>query len=65
MIDHTLAGLFGTVNLSNLFMGYKGMPRVFDVEAVIGAGWLHAFHGNEAAVQTAGTPRQVRMNCNS
>ena len=51
MIDHTLAGLFGTVNLSNLFMGYKGMPRVFDVEAVIGAGWLHAFHGNEAAVQ--------------
>ena len=49
IIDHTLAGLFGTVNLSNLFMGYKGMPRVFEVEGVIGAGWLHAFHRAEAA----------------
>ncbi len=44
IIDHTLAGLFGTVNLGNLFMGYKGVPRFFEVEGVIGAGWLHAFH---------------------
>ena len=44
IIDHTMAGLFGTVNLSNLFMGYKGMPRFFEAEGVIGAGWLHAFH---------------------
>jgi outer membrane protein OmpA-like peptidoglycan-associated protein len=49
IIDHTLAGLFGTVNLSNLFMGYKGIPRFFEVEGVIGAGWLHAFHRAEAA----------------
>ena len=49
IIDHTMAGLFGTVNLSNLFGGYKGMPRVFELEGVIGAGWLHAFHRAEAA----------------
>ncbi len=49
IIDHTLAGLFGTVNLSNLFGGYKGMPRFFELEGVIGAGWLHAFHRAEAA----------------
>ncbi len=49
IIDHTMAGLFGTVNLSNLFGGYKGMPRVFELEGVIGAGWLHAFHRNESA----------------
>ncbi len=49
IIDHTLAGLFGTVNLSNLFAGYKGIPRVFELEGVIGAGWLHAFHRTEAA----------------
>ena len=49
IIDHTLAGMFGTVNLANLFMGYKGVPRVFEVEGVIGAGWLHAFHRAEAA----------------
>ena len=44
IIDHTLAGMFGTVNLSNLFGGYKGIPRVFELEGVFGAGWLHAFH---------------------
>jgi len=51
IIDHTLAGMFGTVNLSNLFGGYKGKPRVFELEGVIGAGWLHAFHRTEAAAQ--------------
>ena len=49
IIDHTLAGMFGTVNLSNLFGGYKGIPRAFEIEGVIGAGWLHAFHRNESA----------------
>ena len=49
IIDHTLAGLFGTVNLGNLFMGYAGMPRALEVEGVFGAGWLHAFHRAEAA----------------
>ena len=49
IIDHTLAGMFGTVNLSNLFGGYKGMPRFFELEGVIGAGWLHAFHRTESA----------------
>ena len=49
IIDHTLAGMFGAVNLSNLFGGYKGMPRFFELEGVIGAGWLHAFHRTEAA----------------
>ena len=49
MIDHTLAGMFGTVNLSNLFGGYKGKPRVFEIEGVFGAGWLHAFHRTESA----------------
>jgi len=49
IIDHTLAGMFGTVNLGNLFAGYAGKPRAFELEGVIGAGWLHAFHRAEAA----------------
>jgi outer membrane protein OmpA-like peptidoglycan-associated protein len=49
IIDHTLVGMFGTVNLSNLFGGYKGKPRVFEIEGVFGAGWLHAFHRMESA----------------
>ena len=49
IIDHNMAGLFGTVNLGNLFMGYAGKPRFFELEGVIGAGWLHAFHRTETA----------------
>ena len=49
IIDHTLAGMFGTVNLGNLFAGYAGKPRAFELEGVIGAGWLHAFHRTESA----------------
>lgn len=33
----------GTVNLSNLFGGYKGEPRAFEVIAVYGMGWGHTF----------------------
>ena len=49
IIDHTMAGLFGTVNLGNLFAGYAGKPRFIELEGVFGAGWLHAFHRNESA----------------
>ena len=29
-------------NLSNAFGGYKGTPRIFEINAVTGLGWLHA-----------------------
>ena len=35
--------LLGTVNLSNWFGGYTGEPRAFEVVAVGGFGWGHAF----------------------
>ena len=31
--------LLATVNLSNLFFGYKGQPRFFEVTAIAGFGW--------------------------
>lgn len=33
----------GKVNLNNLFAGYKGSPRPFEVVAVAGIGWNHGF----------------------
>lgn len=36
-------GVNGLVNLSNLFFGYKGAPRMFEVNAVLGTGWLHEY----------------------
>ena len=39
--------LLGTVNLSNMFAGYKGEPRLFEVGAVYGIGWGHVFMHKE------------------
>jgi outer membrane protein OmpA-like peptidoglycan-associated protein len=43
IFDHSYVGVFGTANLSNLFCGYKGAPRNFEIETVLGAGWIHAY----------------------
>jgi len=36
-------GLNGTVNLTNLFLGYNGAPRSFELVTVTGLGWGHVF----------------------
>lgn len=40
-------GVNGTVNLSNLFGGYKGSPRCFEVGLVGGIGWIHSYSPNQ------------------
>lgn len=44
VFDHQYVGVFGTVNLMNAIGGYKGEPRLFEIEAVAGTGWLHAYY---------------------
>ena len=45
--DNTNVSLLTSVNLSNLFEGYWGTPRLFEIETVAGLGWLHyAQNGN-------------------
>lgn len=41
--DHSYVGVTGTANLMNIFAGYKGTPRLFEIETVLSAGWLHAY----------------------
>lgn len=41
--------LLATVNLTNWFGGYKGAPRLFEVSAVYGLGWLHTFGSAQEA----------------
>lgn len=48
VVRATNASLLGTVNLSNLFGGYKGEPRAFEVSALYGLGWMHVFTNNKA-----------------
>lgn len=40
-VKATNIGLNSVINLSNLFFGYKGTPRTFEMGAVGGIGWLH------------------------
>ena len=45
--DHQYVGAQGIVNLNNLFAGYTGAPRLFEVELLAGCGWGHSFfHGS-------------------
>ena len=46
-IEAVNVAMLGNFNLSNIFGGYKGAPRKFEVEAVAGPGWLHAFNPGE------------------
>ena len=45
-IDQTNVSLVGTVNLSNLILGYNGTPRFFEVEGFAGLGWRHTYLQN-------------------
>lgn len=45
VFDATNVSLLGRINFMNLFAGYNGAPRVFEIEAVGGIGWLHSFGG--------------------
>ena len=42
-IDYGFLSLNGTINLMNLFGGYKGQPRLFEIQAVAGGGWARTF----------------------
>ncbi len=42
--DNTNLMLINNLNLMNLFAGYKGSPRVFEIESVLGIGWLHYYY---------------------
>ncbi len=41
--DNSYVGAYGAVNLMNLFGGYPCQRRVFEIEAVAGAGWGHLY----------------------
>lgn len=49
IIDQANLSLIARINLSNVFCGYNGQPRLFEVEAAIGAGWGHDFYTSSYA----------------
>lgn len=48
VVRGSFVGVNGLTNLTNLFLGYKGSPRLFEVSTVLGGGWLHVFTPNNS-----------------
>ena len=62
MIDASDVSLVGRMNLMNLFAGYEGMPRMFEIETVTGLGWLH--HYMNGSDDTNDLSARVGLNFN-
>lgn len=61
VVKATNVGLNGVLNLSNLFWGYKGTPRVFEVSTITGLGWLHTWNTSKNSL-TAKTGFDLAFN---
>lgn len=64
VFDHQYVGAFGAVNLMNAFAGYAGAPRVFEIEAVAGAGWLHAYYPHSSEVRNDANSFATKVGLN-
>lgn len=62
--DNSNVSLLGKINVNNLFWGYKGTPRLFEVEAVTGAGWLHSYVNGEGDQNFISTKVGLNFNFN-
>lgn len=62
--DNTNLSVLGTLNLSNLFGGYAGAPRLFEVETVAGIGWLHYAVNGESALNSMSSKLGLNFNFN-
>lgn len=62
--DHQYVGVFGTFNFMNAFAGYTGAPRVFELEAVAGTGWLHAYYPHKVSEDGNSWATKVGLNFN-
>lgn len=62
--DDSYVGAFGAVNLMNLFGGYLGYVRPFDIEVQAGAGWGHRFETEVADQNYFGTKVGLNFNFN-
>lgn len=65
-IDGQYIGVYGSINLMNAFAGYKGTPRVFELEGIAGVGWLHSYYPKHVDKDgdTWGTRAGVNFNIN-
>lgn len=56
--------LLSKFNIMNLFGGYPGTPRTFEMEAVAGIGWLHSYVNGTGDTNSWGTRLGMDFNFN-
>ena len=61
LVKGTNVGANAVFNLSNIFGGYRGTPRVFEISTVTGIGWLHEWNTSNNAL-TAKTGLDLAFN---
>lgn len=61
-VKGTNVGLNGLVNLTNLFNGYRGKPRSFEVKTNTGLGWMHYWNDGSHNTVTAKTGLEFDFN---
>ena len=62
--DASEVSLVGKANLMNLFGGYTGEPRVFEIETVTGIGWLHYYQNGPGDTNSWSTRLGLNLNFN-
>lgn len=62
--DNTNVSLLTSVNLSNLFAGYWGTPRLFEIETVAGLGWLHYAQNSDGDRNSISSKLGLNFNFN-
>ncbi len=63
-IDATDLSMLGRINLMNLFAGYEGMPRHFEIETQMGLGWLHYYQVGEGDSNSLSGRMGLNLNFN-
>ncbi len=62
--DNSYVGMYGAVDLFNLFGGYNCESRPFSIEAVAGAGWGHEYYNKAAGEDWNYFATKVGLNFN-
>uniref|UniRef100_A0AB33JE34 OmpA family protein n=2 Tax=unclassified Prevotella TaxID=2638335 RepID=A0AB33JE34_9BACT len=55
-IDYNDFVVLGKLNFMNFFGGYKGVPRTFELEGVLGLGWRYYFNSDHLEYINNGNP---------
>lgn len=62
--DASEVSALGRINLMNLFGGYTGEPRIFEIEALTGIGWLHYYQNGPGDTNSWSTRFGLNLNFN-